>query len=111
MRKIYSQSITKCQSQLALSNLAKGLGVPESRVLESILESIDTSDLTALATGRRSTSEKSNTQLDIQTIEAIRDEIAQGFSLLSERVLSAAHAGGREGVLDLCSSALSGEQR
>ena len=47
MRKIYSQSIDSHRSQLTLDKLAKLLGIAKSRVLEKILNSIETDDLEA----------------------------------------------------------------
>lgn len=101
MRRIYSQSINNHSNQVAINNLAKSLGVAQSRILETILDAIDLDDLVALTTRQLSLKTTNTIRLDSPTSQLIRDEIAHSISLLSNRVIDAAAAGARTGVMSL----------
>jgi hypothetical protein len=99
MRKIYSQSIDSHANQLALANLAKCLGIAQSRLLEKLITSIEPEDLVAIATHRLSLKTTKIVQLDRTTAQAIQDEIARSLSLLSSRVSDAAYDGAKSGLI------------
>lgn len=101
MRKIYSQSIESHANQIAFANLAKSLGIAQSRVLERIITSVEIDDLVAIITRRFSLKTASVIQLDRATAQVIQDEIARSISLLSTRVTDAANDGVRAGLISI----------
>ncbi|PKG96279.1 hypothetical protein CXF92_00315 [Pseudomonas sp. Choline-3u-10] len=101
MRKIYSQSIESHANQIALDNLAKSLGIAQSRVLERIITSIEVDDLVAIITRRFSSKTARVIQLDRATAQVIQDEIARSISLMSARVTDAANDGVRAGLMSI----------
>jgi len=101
MRKIYSQSIESHVNQIAFANLAKSLGIAQSRVLERIITSVEIDDLVAIITRRFSLKTASVIQLDRATAQVIQDEIARSISLLSTRVTDAANDGVRAGLISI----------
>lgn len=104
MRKIYSQSIDSHRSQLTLDKLAKLLGIAKSRVLEKILNSIETDDLEAFVTNKASLKTSRVIKLDKATAQVIQDEIANSLALLSNRVTDAASDGAKNGVMSILDS-------
>ncbi len=101
MRKIYSQSIESHANQIAFANLAKSLGIAQSRVLERIITSVEIDDLVAIITRRFSLKTASVIQLDRATAQVIQDEIARSISLLSTRVTDASNDGVRAGLISI----------
>lgn len=106
MRKIYSQTISRHTSQIALDNLAKSLGIAKSRVMEKLLTSIETEDLVAIATHQLSLKATKTVHLDRITAQVIQEEIARSLSLLSARVTDAANDGAKTGVISSLSDIL-----
>jgi len=104
MRKIYSQSINSHSTQVAIEILTKSLGVAQSRILETILNSIEIDDLVAITTHKLSLKTTKTLRLDSATSQLIRDEIAHSFSLLSNRVIDAAAEGAKTGVMSILES-------
>jgi hypothetical protein len=101
MRKIYSQNIESHANQIALVNLAKSLGIAQSRVLEKIITSIEVDDLVAIINRRFSLKTTKVIQLDRATAQVIQDEIARSISLLSARVTDAADDGVKAGLMSI----------
>lgn len=110
MRKIFSQAITSSKNQLSLAKLSNSIGVAQSRVLEAILEAIETDVLAAVVTGKNTLKESNIVKLDCLAVEAIRNEISQCISSLADRAFHAAHDGARAGIVETCESINSGEQ-
>lgn len=106
MRKIYSQCVDSTADQNALTDLAKSLGVAQSRVLEKIITSISVDDLTAIAIRKLSLRTANIIQLDRATAQVIQDEVARSLSLLSNRIVDAASDGARAGVISIISESL-----
>ncbi len=99
-RKNHTQSMVTEQAQLDFERLARELRVPKSGVLQAILESIQTSDLIALARGELSLHTAKVVALEPEAAIAIRSEIESALSLLGPRIVESSRLGAQHAVAE-----------